>query len=809
MTVLIVGFVCFSVWLPAADASSAACSSEVQASSGFRVYLPDCRAYEMVSPASKNGAEVEPLETDPLIQAAVGGEAIAYGTKNPIENDPAGNPEEDRVLSTRNGANWSSQDISTSHTQPAGAAARREYEAFSSDLDYALLQPLKSELVSDTEPLYRRDDANGALEPLVTPANVAPGARQAIESHGATDPGFAGATADLRHVAFSSPEALTPNAIQVEAPKSAPTEPKSYINSLYEWSEGRLTLVSVLPGAGEVPANTVTGEDEEEKVGAQLGARGRNVRHAISENGSRVFWETEPLKETGGPSTVERHLYLRDTVMNATTQIDKAQTGVSETFGEKPGKAGLFELASSNGSVVFFRDGKRLTSDSTAGGAKSYDLYAFDVESGTLADLTPDARNGITGETADVRGTMLGASEAGSDVYFVANGVLAEGATPGDCEGFLSVSGAACNLYVAHNDGTGWTTRFIARVSAEDEQDWGEHSSEVDEANQLNDLTSRVSPDGNYVAFMSERSLTGYDNVDATSGAPDEEVYLYDASANRLVCASCNPTGAPPHGVQDNNNLVAEKQNNWLGRWLAASIPGWSGSQAGYAYHQPRYLSDSGRLFFNSPEGYVPQDSNGVEDVYQYEPEGVEGCAVGGVSEGEGVKAYRGGGCLALISGGTGPLESEFVDASENGNDVFFVTAQSLAPADKDTNYDMYVAHVCSAGAPCPPAATTSAASCFGEACQGTSSSPQVFGAPSSASMSGSGNFSPPTTTPATKPRALTPAQKLSSALSACRKQSKKRRPSCEATARKRYGPKLKSTKSKKKAKASKKAGRR
>ena len=32
-----------------------------------------------------------------------------------------------------------------------------------------------------------------------------------------------------------------------------------------------------------------------------------------------------------------------------------------------------------------------------------------------------------------------------------------------------------------------------------------------------------------YLAFMSDRSLTGYDNTDAVSGQPDEEVYLYDA----------------------------------------------------------------------------------------------------------------------------------------------------------------------------------------------------------------------------------------------------------------------------------------
>ena len=64
--------------------------------------------------------------------------------------------------------------------------------------------------------------------------------------------------------------------------------------------------------------------------------------------------------------------------------------------------------------------------------------------------------------------------------------------------------------------------------------------------------TARVSPNGQYLAFMSEQSLTGYDNEDLSSGHPgermDEEVYLYDAHAASLTCVSCDPTGARPRG---------------------------------------------------------------------------------------------------------------------------------------------------------------------------------------------------------------------------------------------------------------------
>ncbi len=86
-----------------------------------------------------------------------------------------------------------------------------------------------------------------------------------------------------------------------------------------------------------------------------------------------------------------------------------------------------------------------------------------------------------------------------------------------------------------------WSRRFPGQTRPS----WGGSTSD------LNELTSRVSPNGRYLAFMSERSLTGYDNRDAAVACPDEEVFLYDASSNRLVCASCDPTGARPTGIHE------------------------------------------------------------------------------------------------------------------------------------------------------------------------------------------------------------------------------------------------------------------
>ncbi len=84
----------------------------------------------------------------------------------------------------------------------------------------------------------------------------------------------------------------------------------------------------------------------------------------------------------------------------------------------------------------------------------------------------------------------------------------------------------------------------------------------------------------------------------------------------------------------------------------------------------------------------MPQASNGKEDVYEYEPEGVGSCTYSS-------------GCIGLISSGTSNQESAFLDASENGDDVFFMTSAQLVPADTDDAYDIYDAHVCSESSPC------------------------------------------------------------------------------------------------------------
>jgi hypothetical protein len=434
-------------------------------------------------------------------------------------------------------------------------------------------------------------------------------------------------------------------------------------------------------------------------------------------------------------------------------------------------------------SRVFFTDVARLTVDSTALEGQP-DLYEFNVETEKVTDLTADHNHPENShlEHADVQGLVQGASEDGSYVYFVANGVLAPGAVPGHCGG-NAAPGATCNLYLRH---AGVTT-FIAALSTGDQR-WREESG----SREQDYVTARVSPNGRWFTFMSDRSLTGYDNRDANSGEPDEEVFLYDATSKRLTCASCNPTGARPVGMFVSTNgheigPLVDRLSIWGNHWLAATIPSWgyvSFIIGSYPY-QTRYLNNDGRLFFNSDEGLVPQDVNGEMDVYEYEPEGVGDCTNASATFGEAAD-----GCVGLISSGGSAEESVFIDASESGNDVFFLTAARLRPEDFDTELDMYDAQVCSDGSPCLPVPPASPPPCTtGDSCKpAPTPQPTIFGAAPSATFSGPGNVPFGSAPTVASTRSLTRAQKLARALRACQhKHEKRKRQACVRQARKRY----------------------
>jgi hypothetical protein len=675
------------------------------------IALPDARVLE-VAAANVNGAALMAPDYGGLPQAAEAGDAIAYLRHAANTAGAAGSraPEPTVDIARHQQAGgWFSVDITT----PYGTAAPlvegngTEYLLFSGDLSAAVVAPRDAAPLaasaSERTPYRRTEtgDQTPLFEPLLTRADVAEGVKFGEE--GVVE--VLGANATLSHVVLGSLVALTAGSVP---------------DSLYEWSAGRLVPVSVLPAAegGAI----VEGELGS---GPHSGAHRGNVRGAVSEDGSLVYW-----KHGAG-------LYVRDTSTGESLRLDVPQEGVVPQNGEAEGAE--FQIASVGGSRVFFTSTRRLTPGARASG-EAPDLYECVVTappagalSCALSDVTEKVLNG--GERANVQGLVAAADATGSEVFFVAKGVLAAGATAGEY-----------NLYTAAFAGGAWQSAWIATLTGVDAQDWAQ-SGELEGVHQL---TEASSPDGHFFAFMSSRSLTGYDNRDLVSGAADEEVYLYDTQTRRLACVSCDPTGGRPRGVLDvaRQRFAATSpvdiEGIWRNHWVAGLLAAWQSlsiTGEGVTAYQPRSLSDGGRLFFDSASALTSQAVNGTVGVYEFEPVGVGSCTSGAAGF-----SPVDGGCVGLVSAGTAAGDSVFMDASANGNDVFVMSRVAgsvmeggLAP------YVILDAHSCEAGSSWACASPSAVASSVCESRFGCAAPvPGVAargGLPGSSVFSGAGNL--------------------------------------------------------------------
>jgi hypothetical protein len=733
------------VWLGSvstAPAAAVACPN-AQFRSGASEHLPDCRAYEQVSPVDKDGQDaatikpVEPAESS----ACEGGEpcTIMFMNISAALDGAPGNESPDAYVATRGSGGWQTASLSPPTTQaPANSLAKISY-AFSGDLSQAVLrvplQQLAEGAPADVYNLYLRGVGGGYS--LVT-ASAPPEPPQAGCGHCFEEqdvPAFAGASSGFGHVIFEANDSLV---------EGAPAG----VENLYEETAGLVSLVGILPD-GTVPPQGATAGGGIEVVEEQA----HELNHAISEDGSDVLFEA--AADAGPPDPAQSETtQLYDRIDGAETvevsaPAPGARPGACETAGGVcNAQPAQFWAASVDGSIVYFTSKASLTKESytgeetVAGENPGNDLYRYDLDTHTLADLTVDLDKAKDPDGADVMG-VVGASEDGSYVYFVAGGELGE-PRPGNDSG-------KPNLYVWHEtaEGSG-TVRLIASLAAPSEAE-AEHieALQVGPAfrfdSDVADWTSRptasqayVTPDGRHLAFMSVEPLTGYDNEDTATGEADHEVFEYSAESGRLECASCDPGGARPLG------------NAFIGARMSERVSS--------PLYQPRSLSDDGnRLFFTSPDPLVAGVQGASDKVFEYE-----------------------NGEVQLISGTEGGGDGVFLDASASGDDVFIATRERLAATDTDELVDVYDARV-DGGFPVSVVPTP----CEGNTCQ-EPAGPPPFGLPMSALFAGDGDLAPPS--PSVKP---TRKQLLARALARCaRWKIKRKRAACIAAAKRRYAPK-------------------
>jgi len=636
----------------------------------FRTYpveapgLPDHRAWELVSPAQKSGGEAFVLEPD-------GGSALvcatsarckpgSYAPLYPTQSSPDGEAVvyEGFPFSSEEGASIFNSYIArrnektgwqTTILAPALlGGSPSAYTAFDTNLTKGILYQDAPSLT----PSAPSEVANLYTQPTATPSSLT---ALLSEEPPNRQPGpdrlqlrYAGASDDLSRIFFAANDALTGET--PFAPEAVDGGQGKY--NLYEWAGGQLRLVNVLPGNAEtIP-------------GAGFGSRVEtDLPHAISADGSRVFWSDEAGQ-----------VYVR---------ID----GESTVAIPDPGK---YLTASEDGSEVLLEDG-----------------HLYDLQTEAIADLT-EGQGGFQG--------IAGASDDLSQIYFVDTAALT-----GEEENEYGAKAQAGedNLYAWADGGIA----FVATLSH-----FGKETDALDWSTSPPRRTAETSPDGRWLAFQSTRPLTGYDNFGPTCRADASELeyvaencveaFLYDSESGELRCASCSPSGSRPLGP--------------------SRLPTRSGAQY---LPQPRYLLDSGRLYFDSQDALSPADTNrafdtvtaegerleangaGAEDVYEYEPEGVGTCE-------------REGGCIHLLSGGHESGDSNFLAIDETGANVFFTTRDQLVLKDRDDLMDVYDAREFGG---IPSETETARGECQGEACQ-PQVSPPNDPTPGSSAFEGAGN---------------------------------------------------------------------
>jgi hypothetical protein len=665
--------------------------------------LPDGRAYEMVSPPHKNGGDV--IAESQRTRAAADGDGVGFTSLRAF-GDAQGTGVAVDYLSERStepapGTNgWTTHGITPLQ---AGMSVRAVLLTaleplyvgdFSDDLDRGVFfawSPLTdAPSVKDVVNLYRRTDLRtpGAGQydlitacPLcdATSTPLAPLPGNALAAPLA--PFLADASPDMRHVIFESRQRLTG-----DTPLQASNRAR-----LYSWDDGTLRLAGRIPIAPAIECDDA-GAPVCTAADVSIAGQGAGANHATwltphtvsdgSDGHTRTFFTRPTNNGTSlAASGFVGNLYMRvdDTV---TAQINASETGPT---GFAPAH---FLDASVDGSRAFFMTAQALTADAPSDGQGK--LYMYDGTKpasapDNLTFLSADGELGDGSDPANVRG-LIGTSDDGSYVYFLAEGQLVSD----------EPLGTDPNIYLWHDGDISYigpSPRGTAQI---------EISVVTSNYIQLH-RQARVTPDGRHLLFsaISGAGLTGYDHGSCESGlgVGCRELYVYSADNGDLVCASCNPSGAPATRMATTG--VRANQG--------ATRPTW---------HQNRALSDDGaRVFFSTAEALVPEDTNGRIDAYEYD-----------------VAA----GAVHLLSSGKSPADSWFLDASSDGDDAFFVTREQLVGWDADQAYDLYDARV-GGGFPEPARALVP---CTGDVCQGLLGTPPGGPAAGSALLTGAGNAS-------------------------------------------------------------------
>lgn len=848
LVALIVGVVGACALVPAGvalagDANRGGCSL-AEASPGFRAYLPDCRAYELVTPPYKGSALVLGLGGEPVAVSKNGGQVLtsaggAFAGAGNAWLQLALNSGIDAYELTRSASGWQP----TALTPPAARFPYSNMMAASADLGNTLWGATTNaafKVPSVDEGIYVRSDSG--VFSLVGPGVAPEVASEELGFPALEELTFAGASRNLTRLLFK----VRADSLHAHSTLWPGDSTGTDGLSLYEYFYGGVpsaepALVGVKPGAEE--AKSLPSEHPQLISSCQtaVGASqfGGSTYNAVSADGEAVFFTAgacsgkpevnELYARVGGVHTVA----LSEPPLSGAGSVPgRVCTGVCEEDEEQPVKRheGVFEGASSEGSKAFFSKAfflseQPLVNEDTD---TTTDLYMAEMQgTGAAAKVgrlvmvsAGEAGVGIPGEEeAEVQGVVR-VSEDGSRVYFVAKGVLAGR----NAEEKEPLKGAD-NLYV-YDTVTGRTV-FVATLLNPAE----EASIALAEGKEQELVTERAH--ASYVAAVSvaENEFARGEISEERENvilrlAKDEEEAFIERTSGTLGPAGTLGTVRSVWVTQDNRPVQATADGGFLVFLSSANLTGDDGKQVPQLFEYDAGREKLTRVSIGQGGSY---EHDGAVETFRDAPSipapvfngsvlptaTQTGTAVSGdgsrvfftsagrltpeaVPGATNVYEYREGNVYLISDGRDAATQENSVKpavalfgADASGGNVFFTSADALVPQDAESQLVLYDARE-EGGFPAPVLAP----GCVGETCRGSSGGAPQLGLPQSVGQASGETAMPPAAPAKAKPKALSRAQLLAKALKACRaKHDKHRRAVCESQARKRYGVKAKAKK--------------
>ncbi len=681
-------------------AAPGGCPDEVLRSELNSSFLPDCRAYEMVTPPYKEGY---PLL---MVSYASDGDRAILSSLATLTGNPGSTETlttNGSYLDTRTATGWQLAPLNSPLSKFVGqlmlAAEANDGETLWSQ--HTPAQPLSS------HGLYVRS-ASGVFNfvgPLGPTENPTEEHSNVNESEGQRDV-VVGTTSNFTHIIVEA------NFLEGRWPFD--TTAGNETHSLYEYS-GIANKEPVLVG--------VIGEKGSQQLiatcGTTLGAgTAISSYNAISSDGETVFFTVNPCGSA--PATAEVYARLHGGSISAAPgeTVDVSESECTVECGVASGKN--FEGASEDGTRVFFTSTQKLTNsaiDGTSGGS------ATETERGCAATLpgTPVKPSGCNlyeydflaplGErlkSVSVGGGVLGVvgiAEDGSRVYYVSRAVI--GSAEEGVFGRDPVLGQP-NLYVY--DSVSDSTSFVATLAEGDRGDWRRAKERP---------AVLAGGDGRVLLFAS--SLVGL-TPDARSGVP--QLFEYRSAGEGEAAELVRVTKGEDGFNEDGNGPDAEVEPSFIenvGKELGSS-------RDFKTTTNKQDLSSDGRTVVFAAGLLSPlatAASQHCSSLYEFHSNGaLSQGSVHLLSDGRDTQIYRPGVPCGVL----------FQAMDAGATNVLFESADPLLGGDVDgSQFDIYDARVDGGFGPSP-----SVGACGGGLCEGAVSgppAPPVAGAAAKASV--------------------------------------------------------------------------